>query len=158
MSAAVTVTATVSDAAHGDNGVASATLYYAYAWPFNDFSIAGTGPGGSGDGAWTFEIPAQGSGHQGETLLFFLRADDSIGNPAFDSNSEALYAIVIGLPGDWDGDGDVDLTDYAALADCLTGPEAGPPGSGCDVLDFDVDADIDLADFASFQAAFADSP
>ncbi|UCG16286.1 MAG: hypothetical protein JSV19_13430 [Phycisphaerales bacterium] len=157
MNTAATVTATISDAAHGDNGVASATLYHAYAWPFNDFSVTGTGPGGSGDGTWTFVIPAQGSGHHGETLLFFLRADDSIGNPAFDSNDEVLYGIVIGVPGDWDGDGDVDLTDYAALADCLTGPGGGPPGSGCNVLDFDVDADIDVADFASFQAAFADS-
>ena len=67
--------ATISDVDRGGDGVASATLYYGYSWPFNEFSVAGAGPGGSGDGAWTFTIPAQGSGREGETLSFFIRFD-----------------------------------------------------------------------------------
>jgi len=57
--------------------------------------------------------------------------------------------------GDADGDGDVNLADYAAFPPCLTGPAATPYGAGCGVFDFDVDADVDLADYASFQEALA---
>jgi len=144
------VTATITDI----NGVVSATLYYGYAWPFNALSVAGSGPGGAGNGTWTFPIPAQGQGHWNQALLFFLRADDGVGDPAFNSNNDNLYAIEVTWPGDWDDDGDVDLADYAALPACLTGPEVGPPDAGCDVFDFDSDLDVDLADFADFQAAF----
>ncbi|MCK4660502.1 MAG: thrombospondin type 3 repeat-containing protein [Phycisphaerae bacterium] len=59
--------------------------------------------------------------------------------------------------GDFDGDGDVDLDDYAALADCLAGPGAmpAPPlpecaGTCLRVFDFDTDGDVDLKDFAAF--------
>ncbi len=147
---ATLVTAEISDAAQGGDGVISATLYYAQNWPYNDFSAAGAGPGGNGDGTWTFTIPPQGAGSIGQTLFLFFRADDGLGNPTFDSNAEALYTITIGLPGDADGDGDVDLNDYPQFAGCLSGPGQGA-GSGCDLLDFDGDTDVDLADFAEMQ-------
>ncbi len=149
-----TVTASITDAAHGDDGVASTRLYYGYDWPFNDNFASGSGPGGSGYGTWVFEVPAQGAVHQGDQLKLFLRADDGLGYSTFDSNDEALYAITIGLPGDADGDGDVDLTDYAEFAVCLNGPDAGAVESGCSVFDVDLDADVDLADFAGLQGAF----
>ena len=61
--------------------------------------------------------------------------------------------------GDVDGDGDVDLTDYARFAECLAGPEVNVPPPGCSVYHFgnsklDTDADVDLADFAEFQVVF----
>lgn len=56
-------------------------------------------------------------------------------------------------PGDCDGDGDVDLADYIASADCLTGPNGGLV-AGCDCFDFDGDGDADLRDFAEFQFEF----
>ncbi|MCP4251714.1 MAG: LamG domain-containing protein, partial [bacterium] len=148
------VTATISDVNAGDHGVASATLYYGYGWPYNDFSVVGSGPGGTGDGPWTFDIPAQGQGHQGETISFFIRADDTRGNPTFDSNGGTTYSISIGVPADWDGDGDVDLDDHAAFDACLTGPDGGPPGAGCEAFDSDADVDVDLPDFGAFQRAF----
>ncbi|MCP4251312.1 MAG: hypothetical protein GY778_30115 [bacterium] len=151
------VTATISDAAGGDEGVAAAILYYAYGWPFNDFSVAGAGPGGSGDGTWSFTIPAQGPTHQGQSLLFFLRADDGAGNPSFATNNEQLYAFAIGTPGDWDGDGDVDLADHAGFMGCLSGPGGGPLDPGCAAVDFDGDDDADLQDFAALQALFGGS-
>jgi hypothetical protein len=58
---------------------------------------------------------------------------------------------------DADNDGDVDLADYALLADCLAGAGAAPAGSNiaaCACLDADDDNDVDLLDFAAFQAAF----
>ena len=57
--------------------------------------------------------------------------------------------------GDLDLDGDVDAADYAAMAACLSGPDA-PAGfvPGCTSLDLDLDLDVDLRDFAAFQIAF----
>lgn len=62
--------------------------------------------------------------------------------------------------GDFDGDGDVDLSDLAALAGCLSGPWQGagfqPPAQPCrEAADFDIDGDVDLADATAFQEAFS---
>ncbi len=58
------------------------------------------------------------------------------------------------LPGDWDGDGDVDADDYAQFESCYTGPGSAALGPGCDTFDFDSEQDVDLADFAEFQRFF----
>lgn len=55
---------------------------------------------------------------------------------------------------DFDCDGDVDLVDYAHLADCLGGPDAAPPG-GCNDADLNGGGTVDLADVAAFYDAFA---
>jgi len=57
------------------------------------------------------------------------------------------------LPGDIDGDGDVDGIDYEAFVGCLN------QGAGCDPerrnrADLDDDGDVDMADFADFQWFF----
>jgi hypothetical protein len=56
--------------------------------------------------------------------------------------------------GDFDCDRDVDTEDFVSGASCLTGPGAGPYGSGCAALDFEFDQDVDLTDFAAFQRLF----
>jgi len=56
--------------------------------------------------------------------------------------------------GDYNCDGVVDLTDFAAWGTCMTGPDSEPYGEGCQAFDFEFDADVDLADFAAFQALF----
>ena len=56
--------------------------------------------------------------------------------------------------GDWDGDGDVDLDDYAVFAVCLeiSGPFLPPLFEECaTVFDFDGDQDVDLQDFGSLE-------
>ncbi len=70
------------------------------------------------------------------------------------ANSPTNYAGQTGsvdaspdVAGDSDGDGDVDLGDYAAFAACLNGPT-------CEVFDFDSDDDNDLQDFSAFQNGF----
>jgi hypothetical protein len=59
-------------------------------------------------------------------------------------------------PGDSDGNGDVDLVDFAEFQLCFTGP-SGTVAKDCAVMDFDDDGDVDLADFGSFQLAFTGS-
>ena len=56
-----------------------------------------------------------------------------------------------GMPGDYDGDGDVDLDDWSIGAACETGPVTGTLPPGCQAADLDADGDVDLADFAQFQ-------
>lgn len=50
---------------------------------------------------------------------------------------------------DWDGDGDVDLVDFAGLQRCFTGP-GGHAGDACAcAFDADGDLDVDIADHAA---------
>ncbi len=56
--------------------------------------------------------------------------------------------------GDYDCDQTVDLTDFAAWSDCMSGPLAGEPPVApvaCAAFDFNADGQIDLWDFAAFQ-------
>jgi len=55
------------------------------------------------------------------------------------------------VPGDFDGDQDVDLTDHAALVERLTGPLSDPVLAGWHLLDLDFDYDVDIRDFAAWQ-------
>ncbi|MCB9849571.1 MAG: thrombospondin type 3 repeat-containing protein [Phycisphaerales bacterium] len=63
-------------------------------------------------------------------------------------------AVTCGAAGDADGDGDVDVADYARFATCMSGPSGGI-GSNCECLDLDADGDVDMRDFAEFQMLFA---
>ncbi len=72
----------------------------------------------------------------------------------------AIHCIVMHVPalptvaGDGNGDGLVNLADYAIFLDCRTGPDGGPFDPQCAPLDFDADRDIDYTDFGAFQLAF----
>ena len=94
----VTVTVQVSDQATGGHGVLSATLRYGYAAPDNQSSISGGGPGGNGDGTWTFVIPAQDDAHEGQMLRFFLDACDNDNSPvgSVNDNGGNYFEVMIG--------------------------------------------------------------
>ncbi len=68
-----------------------------------------------------------------------------------------LISGLLGLPGDFDGDGDVDLFDFEAHLDCRTGPGNTGLSAECSALDFDGDNDVDLADLRNLQVAFGSS-
>jgi hypothetical protein len=55
---------------------------------------------------------------------------------------------------DFDGDADVDLTDFGHFQSCFNGPNRPAAGAGCCDADLDRDADVDLADFGIFQGCF----
>ena len=57
------------------------------------------------------------------------------------------------VPGDLDGDGDVDVDDHAMLHACLTGP-GQEVSDECAVADLDLDLDADLADYAALTLEF----
>ncbi|UCC31959.1 MAG: hypothetical protein JSU86_06705, partial [Phycisphaerales bacterium] len=60
--------------------------------------------------------------------------------------------LIAPVRGDLDGDGDVDLRDWAEFSRRFTGPKE-PAIPGCERADMDRDADVDLEDFVLFQEA-----
>jgi len=93
----LTVTAEISDATMGNHGVSEATLLYGYAAPYDQYQVAGFGPGGNGDGQWTFTVPPQGGANAGKALKFSLVARDDDDSPAstVNNNGGAYFAVSI---------------------------------------------------------------
>jgi hypothetical protein len=122
-------------------------------------AVAQVTPGTVGDGL-SFEITgvAVAGAVYVRPIAFFT-------NVATDGGSQRnAFIFAMSLTelgeGDYDGDGDVDLTDYAVFPDCLGGPDVEPqpiaPVTTARCLgsfDFDLDGDVDLADFAAFTRA-----
>lgn len=62
-------------------------------------------------------------------------------------------ATPLGITGDFDGDGDIDLADRLVFDEAFSGP--GIPTVD-PRADFDGDEDVDLSDLIAFEAAFTD--
>jgi hypothetical protein len=67
----------------------------------------------------------------------------------------AMVHTAVCTYGDSNLDSYVDLTDYAALAMCWSGPTTAQPQASCMAFRFDADEDIDLADVRAFLSAVA---
>ena len=90
-------------------------------------------------------------------------AYDPFGGDAYDSMSildyYRLHADLLAtiadtqLPGDFDGDGDVDAGDLDVILAELTGPDV----LNASAADLDGDEDVDLIDFRAFQLEFTGS-
>lgn len=68
-----------------------------------------------------------------------------------------LNEALIGLAGDVDCDGDLDLIDHQSLADCLSGVSERLT-LGCEMFDFSLDGTVDLRDLMALQNAFTGAP
>jgi hypothetical protein len=115
--------------------------------------------------AGRFHDPWQGNANEDagyQTNCPDVEAEDTDGyRKAFEAPILKEIDVFGRLPGDSDGDGDVDLDDFANFAECLNGPDALPnptppptPEECLDYFDFDGDSDVDLDDFEEFQVAF----
>lgn len=90
-----------------------------------------------------------------EIVAFEVLIQDENNPPAgegkwYIDNLRIREPVAADVPGDADGDGDVDAFDMVAYVDCDTGPQT-PTVSGCEEFDFDHDGDVDFSDFAAFQ-------
>lgn len=85
---------------------------------------------------------------------------DDLASGAFtDVNGNGVLDVCEVGYGDFDGDGDVDLTDFATFGQCFGGAN-NPPAAGCPAgvdADSDGDGDVDLTDFALFAQNFTGS-
>jgi hypothetical protein len=85
-----------------------------------------------------------------------LGADSVVQVFVADLQSPPYVDFAYAAIGDVDGDGDVDLTDYASFAACLNGVDGELIEPDCASFDGDFDGDVDLADFRDFQLNFTD--
>jgi len=65
-----------------------------------------------------------------------------------------LWIIEKPTGADFDGDGDVDVNDFAHFQICFNGSSRPPAAEGCSDADFEPDGDVDVNDFAVFQLCF----
>ncbi|MBI4716982.1 MAG: hypothetical protein HY763_04200 [Planctomycetes bacterium] len=70
-----------------------------------------------------------------------------------DPTSKPFLTVTGNMPGDANGDGDVDLGDYIVFQSCFAHPGAGYVPA-CAVFDADGDTNVDLSDFLEFQNRF----
>ncbi len=104
----------------------------------------------SGDNKVAFRFQINPDTPHDRNQAFIEAFDDEPSTKPFLTISEAQ------IPGDADGDGDVDFADFSAFADCMDGPEI-PFDADCGVFDLDQEGDVDLHDFAAFQWVFTGS-
>ena len=136
------------------SGAATATSGFEMWLPFADLGIAA--PQGT---IQMMALLSYGDGTVGNQFLPGLGGGyGNLGKVPLNLNTipGQQYALIAlaDLPGDWDGDGHIDINDFAAFESCYSGPDGTALGPGCSMVDFDLDQDVDLHDFATFQTAF----
>ena len=121
--------------------------------------MATMGPGGDGTASLTSAVT--GRSH---TFVWDSVADIGYGPPSnvrvritpFDSaagSHDVTGDFEVHNPrGDFDGDGDFDLVDFARFQWCFSG-SGGGVSPGCDAADFEPDGDVDLDDYHLFESA-----
>ncbi len=89
--------------------------------------------------------------------LYYWRIDEV--NAGGTTTGDSWMFTTTLVPGDFDGDGDVDLADFGYLQRCYSGSDT-PPEAGCENANLDGDNDVDEADFEVFKNCLggADQP
>ncbi len=118
-----------------------------------------TNPSGANvnEAAWslqTYDISAVADGQTTVYLRWGMGpTDGGVTFPGWNLDDVELWGVVPVVPADFNGDGFVNLNDFAIFNGCLSGPEGGT-GAGCLCVDLDADGDVDLGDFRLFQTAY----
>ncbi len=96
---------------------------------------------------------ARGTALPGDVLECTVTPGDGL----TDGDADDVSAIISGfpIPGDFDDDGDVDLQDFAAFLDCVTGPGVPSTPTCSDMADLSDDGDVDLIDFGLWSRLFS---
>ncbi len=68
---------------------------------------------------------------------------------------DAVFAFFSTTPGDFDFDGDSDLSDFGHFQACYSGPNTPQNDSNCQDAKFDGDEDVDLDDFGIMQGCLS---
>jgi len=66
------------------------------------------------------------------------------------SVTSKVAKLSFGPPGDFNGDGDVDLDDFGLFQACLSGPGSITNDPACDPAKIDADEDVDYVDLYLF--------
>lgn len=81
--------------------------------------------------------------------------DLAVTYPGWNIDDVRLFAReCLGLPGDYDGNREIDDQDFAAFVACYQESAGGGVSPGCGVFDFAADGDLDCDDWSAFQAAW----
>jgi hypothetical protein len=116
------------------------------------------------DGAWqqvTYDI-SDVADNQPKVYIRWTMGptDSSVTYPGWNIDDVEIWALVPPAEAcDLDGDGDVDLSDFATFSQCFGG-SMNPPAPTCPAgvdADFDDDGDVDLSDFAELSQDFTGS-
>lgn len=109
---------------------------------------------------WTIDaggtIASSGAGYELSGTIGQPDASATLAGATWQLTGGFWTSVSAGLVGDCDGSGVLDVPDFLALADCVSGPQIAPE-SGCICADQDGDGDVDLTDAAALQRAFGDS-
>ncbi len=93
----------------------------------------------------------------GTAAAYGLDASTTRSDEVTDSGATDMgyHYAVTGQPllmGDHDRNGHIELADFAAMQNCVTGDGVTDVSPCCRIFDFEPDADVDLADYADFAA------
>jgi hypothetical protein len=89
-----------------------------------------------------------------KSVVFGFPFESIVDSGIRDQIMDGVLDFLIAIPGDFDNDGDVDLTDYGTFLSCYNGPNQPPAGPSCDDADFEGDGDVDLSDYGVFLGCY----